>query len=89
MILMIFRWNKIGVLRCGGAVCSGTDVGGEFFLDGASLLLFSQPWLRCYCRFNRYQFAERRIVLVEWNGFLCDFVIVVLANDKHGGCVGV
>ena len=67
----------------------GTDVGSEFswmepvdsyfhstgsFVIGGSIVISS---------------SSGGLVLVEWNGFLWNFIIVVLADDKYGRCVVV
>ena len=67
----------------------GADVGGEFswmepvdsyFHSLGSVVIVSSIVISS---------PSGGIVLVEWNGFLWDFIIVVLANDKHGGCVDI
>ena len=82
---MIFRWNKIGALRCGGAVLSGLMLAASFpgwsqstLNSFGSVVIFSSIIISSPVAVLSW--------LVEW---FAGFVIVVLANDKHGGCVGV
>ena len=67
----------------------GVDVGSEFswmepvdsyFHSFGSVVIFGSIIISS---------PSGGVVLAKWNGFLWDYVIVVLANDKHGGCVGV
>ena len=71
--------------RCGFV---GTDVGGEFSGWSQSTLIFTAlvPLL-----LSVQSLSVRRAAVLSWlSGMVfMDFVIVVLANDKHGGCVGV
>ena len=67
----------------------GADVGGKFprmepvdsYFHSAGPVVVSGP--------IAIRSPNGGVVLVVWSGFLRSFFIVVLADDKHGGCVGI